>query len=187
MRSFLVLAALLAALAAASSSARAAAAAPAPAPAAERWADWRPLMGEWEGDGSGEPGNGSGAFSFSTELQGRVLVRRSFAEYPAAAGRPAYRHDDLTLLDREEPGGAVRGRYYDNEGHVIDYRARVSAARDTFELTSDVVSGAPRYRLTCWITAPDSLRLRFEIAPPGKPDSLATYLEARAHRRAPQR
>src|SRR5205823_11916691 len=52
------------------------------------WAAYRFLLGEWIGEGKGGPGQGKGAFSFTTELQGKVLVRRNRADYPAAGGRP---------------------------------------------------------------------------------------------------
>ncbi len=154
---------------------------------ATTWEGWRPLMGDWIGEGDGAPGHGSGAFSFALDLQGRILVRRSFAEYPAAPGRPASRHDDLMMLRHEDGSGRVRALYLDNEGHAIDYTARVSAARDTFEFVSEPAPGTPRFRLTYVVTGADALRLRFEVAPPGRPDSLATYLEANARRRQPRR
>jgi hypothetical protein len=147
-----------------------------------RWAAWAPLLGEWRGEGSGTPGRGSGGFVFALDLQGRVLVRRSFAEYPASATRPPFRHDDLTVAHREGEDGPVRALYLDNEGHVIPYTARVSAARDTFVLVSDPQPAAPRYRLSYVMAGPDDLRLRFEVAPPGSPDAFATYLDAGARR-----
>jgi hypothetical protein len=67
--------------------------------------DWGPaqfLVGNWTGEGGGQPGQGVGAFSFSPDLQGKILVRKSFAKYPPAEGRPASRHDDLTIVYRDE-------------------------------------------------------------------------------------
>ena len=43
---------------------------------------------------------------------------------------------------------------------------------------SDAVADAPRYRLTYILVSPQKLKLKFEIAPPGKPDAFQTYLEA---------
>ena len=82
--------------------------------------DWQPLqflIGNWTGEGSGTPGNGAGAFSFEPDLQRHILVRKSFAEYPPANGKPAYRHDDLLIVYRED--GQLRAIYFDNEDHVI--------------------------------------------------------------------
>ena len=58
------------------------------------WAAWEPFLGTWVGSGSGQPGQGAGEFSFKPELQGAVLVRHNYAEYPASKDKPGYRHDD---------------------------------------------------------------------------------------------
>ncbi len=136
-------------------------------------------MGRWTGEGSGEPGTGSGAFSLAPDLQGKILVRKNFATYPAAAGQPAFRHDDLMIVYREEQSGELRAMYWDSEGHVIAYAVQPAADGGvTF------VSGAPptrmRYRLTYLPAGKDKIKIRFEIAPPGK--DFTTYLEAAAHR-----
>jgi hypothetical protein len=66
---------------------------------AEDWGPLQFLIGDWSGEGGGQPGQASaGSFSFTPELQGTILVRRSFAEYPPANGRPAFRHDDLIVV-----------------------------------------------------------------------------------------
>jgi len=62
------------------------------------WAGWEPFLGTWEGAGSGDPGPGRGEFSLAPELQGAVLVRHNFSEYPASKDKPAYRHDDLMVV-----------------------------------------------------------------------------------------
>ncbi len=148
-------------------------------PAAET--DWGPLsflIGEWAGDGGGQPGKGAGEFSFREDLQGKVLVRRSFAEYPAAQGRPAYRHDDLMIVYRE--AGATRAVFFDNEGHVIHYA--VTAAGDSVQFLSEPAAAA-RFRFTYRKTGPAAVSMKFEIATPGKPDAFSIYLEATARRR----
>jgi hypothetical protein len=47
------------------------------------------LEGKWVGEGSSEAGRGGGYASFEKDLQGKAIVRRNHAEYPAAQGRPA--------------------------------------------------------------------------------------------------
>ena len=141
--------------------------------------DWGPaqfLIGKWEGEGGGSPGQGAGAFSFIPDVQGKVLVRKNFAEYPVAGGRPASRHDDLTIVYRED--GALRAIYFDNEDHVIRYGVKPSEGGVVF--VSEDAGGGPRYRLTYTGTGKDTLKLKFEIAPPGK--DFATYIEAAARR-----
>jgi hypothetical protein len=147
-------------------------------PAAQDWGPAQFLIGPWIGEGSGQPGAGAGAFSFTPDLQGKVLMRRSFAEYPAASGRPASRHDDLMVVYRDEASGDLRAIYFDNEGHVIRYTGKASAGGVVF--VSEGSPGELRYRLTYTATGKDTLKLQFEVAAPGK--DFVGYLEASARR-----
>ena len=145
--------------------------------------DWGPaqfLLGNWAGEGGGQPGQGSGAFSFSPDLQGRVLVRKSFTEFPPAAGRPASRHDDLTIVYRDETTHALRASYFDSEGHVIHYS--VNPAQGGVVFVSDGAPSSARFRMTYTSAGKDALQFKFEIAAPGK--DFAPYLDAVSHREA---
>jgi len=139
------------------------------------------LVGEWLGDGSGQPGQGTGGFSMRFELGGKVLIRRNRADYPATPERPAFSHEDLmvTYLDTERDG--LRAVYWDNEGHVIHY-AVTAPAEERAEFVSDAAAPGPRYRLTYVKTAANLLSITFEIAPPGRPDAFKTYIQAKARR-----
>ena len=144
--------------------------------------DWGPaqfLIGEWTGEGGGQPGTASaGDFSFTPDLQGAILVRRSFAEYPAANGRPAFRHDDLTVVYRDA-SRQLKAAYWDNEGHMIPYTVRAAANGVVFE--SEAPRSATRYRLTYTNAGTGRVKIRFELAEPGK--DFATYVEASARRK----
>lgn len=106
-------------------------------------------------------------------------MRKSYAEYPATDERPASRHDDLMIVYADAEG-RLRADYFDSEGHVIRYA--IHAGGDSAEFVSDAVAGAPRFRLTYTKSGPEQLSLKFEIAPPGKPDSLKTYIDATLRR-----
>ncbi len=151
-------------------------------PAKGLWADWEPFLGTWQGTGSGEPGQGKGEFTFEPVLQGAVLTRHSYAEYPASKDRAAYRHDDLMVIYPSPDNNKTRADYWDNEGHVIHYDVELSATKLVF--ISNEAQPGPRFRLTYLKTAGDELRLRFEIAPPNQRDRFKTYLEASARRKA---
>jgi hypothetical protein len=88
-----------------------------------KWANWEPFLGNWTGAGSGEPGQGAGEFSFGPELQGAILARHSYAEYPATKDRPAYRHDDLIVI-YSSPDHKTLADYWDQRGPCHPIRCR---------------------------------------------------------------
>jgi hypothetical protein len=115
-------------------------------------------------------------------LQGKVLVRKNHADYPATKDRPAFSHDDLMVIYREAEGARACAIYFDNEGHVIHYNASLSEDGTTWVFLSDPTPSAPRYRLTYTKEKNGMLGIKFEIALPGKPDAFSTYIEAQARR-----
>jgi len=141
------------------------------------WDAYRFLLGEWVGQGGGTPGEGAGRSTFSLDLQGSVLIRKSFADYPASKGRPAYSHDDLMVVYREsnKPAKAI---YFDNEGHIIHYSVEFSKDSASVTFLSDIVGSAPRFRLRYTESGNETLKLTFEIASPDHPDVFSPYIEA---------
>ncbi len=150
------------------------------------WKPYRFLVGDWVGEGSGEPGKGSGGYSFAWDLQEKVLVRRNRSEYPATPGRPAFTHEDLMVIYRGESGGPTRAIYFDNEGHVINYTATFSQDQQTLTFLGDIAPASPRFRLSYARGKGEMVRIKFEIAPPGKADAFKTYLEGNAIRLDPK-
>ncbi|HTO93377.1 MAG TPA: hypothetical protein VMM80_03370 [Bacteroidota bacterium] len=130
------------------------------------------LVGAWKAKGGGAPGAGAGAYSFEPSLQGRIIIRNSFAEYPASAGMPAYRHDDLMVI-YADTGSTAGADYYDSEGHLIRYDVQVVHPGEAV-FTSRRAAGEMRYRLTYRMSGEGTLAGTFEVAPPGK--DFATYL-----------
>ena len=146
-----------------------------------QWDPYRFLVGDWIGEGGGDPGKGSGSFSFAFDLQQTVLVRKNHADYPATNDRAAYSHDDLMIVYFERDSS--RAIYFDNEGHIIHYSVESGPGSDSIIFVSDLNPVAPRYRLTYVKVSEDSLKLAFEIAPPGNPAAFTRYIEATAHRK----
>jgi hypothetical protein len=147
------------------------------------WDDWRFLLGKWTAEGGGQPGQAStGGFSFDSDLQGKILVRRNYSEYPATGNKAAFRHDDLMVI-YQEPQKGTSAVYFDNEGHSIHYSVSLSDDKKTITFVSDVTASTPRFRLIYRRLKDDSLSVEFDMAPPGSPDSFSKYVEGRATRK----
>ena len=148
--------------------------------------EWGPLnflLGDWVGEGSSEAGQGSGFVSFSLDLQNRVIVRKNRAEYPATKDRSRYVHDDLMVIYRDSEKGPFKAIFFDNEGYVINYVIQISADETSIQFLSEASPGSPRYRFTYLKTGPSTLDIKFEIAPPGKPDSFSSFITAKIRRK----
>ena len=135
------------------------------------------LVGDWQGEGTGIPGQGGGEFSFRWDLDRKVLVRTSSTDYPATKDRPAFTHRDLMVVYRNTGGGGLRAIYYDNEEHVIDYTVAAAQGSGIVQFVNE------RFRLTYTKTSDSSVSIRFEIASWGGPASFSTYLEGTARRK----
>jgi hypothetical protein len=143
-----------------------------------RWAPLAFLIGDWVGEGGGGPGQGTGEFSFQPDLAGAILIRKNVSHYPATKDKPAYSHADLLIVD-----STLHAIYFDDEGHTIHYAVEPSADGNSVQFLSDAQASEPRYRLTYRKTGDHQVAIRFEIAPPGKPEAFSTYIEATARRK----
>lgn len=148
------------------------------ATSADPWAQWAPLVGNWDADPDAT--GATGGFTLAPELDGKVLVRHSHSEGPKTAQRPAYRHLDLMVISAES--GSPRAEYWDNEGHHIRYSVTLDAAQHRAVFLSDAQPNAPRFRLTYDWTNPAKLSIVFEIAAPNAPDRFHRYIGGTAHR-----
>ena len=143
------------------------------------WDGWQFLIGDWAGEGTGDPGQGTGGFNFELQLDQRILVRQNHAEYPATKDRPAYSHQDLMVIHPEGSGWSAV--YFDNEGHVIHYEAEFRTGGDGVVFTSKDEASAPRFMLTYTKAGANKVGIEFAIAAPGKP--FIPYIHASAQRK----
>jgi hypothetical protein len=142
------------------------------------WEKWNHLIGEWVGEGNGQPGSGEGTFSFKTDLDGKILVRRNHTAFPATTNSPATVHDDLLIVYSESPAGSPEAIYFDNEGNTIKYK--ISFPENAVVFTSDISPKAPRFRLTYQTIDNKTVNIIFEMASPQSPEKFKTYLSGRA-------
>ncbi len=122
------------------------------------WAALASLVGKWSGEGTGDPGHGTGGFSFAWDLQQKILVRNSHADYPATKDRPAFSHQDLMIVYQQPDTLLPRAVYFDNEGHVINYAVSVSPDAKSIAFLSELAPSSPRYRLTYILTGREESR-----------------------------
>ena len=146
------------------------------------WDGLRFLLGEWIGEGAGAPGEATGSFSFSFDLEGKILVRRNRADYPETKNKPAFSHTDLMVIYQEPAGQAFRAIFFDSEGHVIHYSVNLSKDQTTVTFLSDPAPTG-RARLTYHKANNDSMTFQFDIAPPGKPKTFMKYIAGSVRRK----
>lgn len=140
------------------------------------WNKWNWLIGEWVGEGSGQPGQGDGTFSFKPDLDQKILVRKSHSEYPATVNKPQVIHDDLMVVYLDYSGNASKAIYFDNEGHTINYA--VSYAEKSIVLTSDKMPNVPVFRLTYSLLDDATVNTKFELSQDG--EKFMTYIEEKS-------
>lgn len=138
--------------------------------------DWKPLqflVGTWQAKSSGQA-QSMGSYTFETELNGHVLVRRTLSSKTvlAAAGYDTH-HEDVLYVYQDAPDQPYRAIYFDNEGHVIHYTVTVPLSA-TAVFTSDTSQPGPQFRLTYTLQA-GNLNGKFEVAAPGQ-SAFQTYL-----------
>jgi len=140
------------------------------------WDKWNWLMGEWKGEGSGQPGQGGGTFSFNFDLAKNIIVRKSHSEYPAKDGKPKIIHDDLMVVYFDMTGSGSKAIYFDNEGHTINYA--ITYTDKSVVLTSGKIANVPVFRLTYSLLDNETINTKFEISQDG--EKFVTYIEGKS-------
>jgi hypothetical protein len=140
------------------------------------WSKWEWLSGEWIGEGSGQPGQGGGTFSFSFDLDKNILVRKSHSEYPASENKPKVIHDDLMIIYPDIQGNPTKAIYFDNEGHTINYT--IGYSDKSIVLTSDKIPGVPVFRLTYTLLENETVNTKFEMSQDG--EKFMVYIEGKS-------
>ena len=137
------------------------------------WEKWEWLIGDWIGEGSGKTGEGTGQFSIKKDLDGKVLIRKNHAVYPATRAKPKIVHDDLMIIYKDMSDNLPKAMYFDNEGHAIPYL--VTYAEKAIVLTSKSVANYPVFRLTYSLLEKGLINVKFEMSQDG--GKFRTYTE----------
>jgi hypothetical protein len=142
------------------------------------WGKWSWLIGEWKGEGSGQPGQGGGTFSFLFDLDKNIIIRKSHSEYPATSTKPKVIHDDLMIIYTDTNANQARAIYFDNEGHTINYS--ITYPDKSIVMTSDKVPNSPIFRLTYTLLENVTINTKFEMSQDG--EKFMTYVEGKSEK-----
>jgi hypothetical protein len=141
------------------------------------WEKWEYMLGEWKGEGSGQPGMGNGTFTLKSKLGGSILERKGKTEIAATATRAALVHEDVMIIYKNREGNPVKSIYFDNENHVINYD--ITYSENKIVMTSEISPSMPRFRLIYEKLAEKEMNIRFEMAMPNAPEEFKMYLEGK--------
>jgi len=145
------------------------------------------LIGSWSGPSVSDAGPGTGTDSFTLDVQGHVIVRRSHAVYPGKDGRPATIYDSTMFIYKDPAYRQLRADYVDNENHVIHYSLVPGADAHVARFVSDPAPTAPTFRLTYTDRADDkAMSVKFELAAPGTANFATTVADGTLTRTAPK-
>jgi hypothetical protein len=127
------------------------------------------LIGNWSSPLSGQPGQGVAGWStFSYDLDKRVIVRKSRAEFAPGPGETkGLVHDDMLVIYQQPGEPQMRAIYFDNEGHIIHYTLSIPAKQPGVVFESEASQTSPRARLVYEMTEDDTLITEFSVAAPG--------------------
>jgi hypothetical protein len=140
------------------------------------WNKWSGFMGEWKGEGSGQPGKGDGTFTFAFNLDKKVIERKSHSEYPATKDKPLIIHDDLMIVYPNYTAIPSKAIYFDNEGHIINYT--IAYVDNSIVLTSEKLPHVPIFRLTYTLLDNETVNTKFEMSKDG--EKFMTYIEGKS-------
>lgn len=139
---------------------------------------WKWLIGEWKGEGSGQPGQGLGSFTFAYNLDGKVVERIARTDFPAANDKPAFTHSDLLYVYTDFSGNLTKAIYFDNEGHTINYS--VTYQNKNIIFLSEKIDNTPVFRLSYIPIDEQTVSVKFEMSRDGQ--TFMTYIEGNSKR-----
>ena len=138
--------------------------------------NWNWLIGEWQGEGSGQPGQGGGTFSFTYDLDNKIIIRKSQSEYLSPNSNKKIIHQDLMIIYFDQNEKIQKAIYFDNEDHIINYN--ISSTENSIILTSNKIPNSPVFRLSYFLIETNLINTKFEISRDGQ--NFTTYIEGKS-------
>ena len=120
---------------------------------------WNWLIGEWKDSGSGQA---LYKFTFTFDLDKKIIVRRTNSSQPDITGKYNFTHEDLMIIYADQTGKPDKAIYFDNEGHIINYKITFEGKSIVFKNYD--IGNSPVYRLTYTRIDDETISRKFELS-----------------------
>jgi hypothetical protein len=127
---------------------------------------WNWLIGEWKDDHLQQSGYEGTTFSFTFDLDRKIIVRKSTSEIPDITAKHNFIHTDLMIIYLDPSGIAYKAIYFDNEGYIINYKISFEGRSVVFKNYDRGVSKI--YKLTYTQIDNETISRKFELSRDGE-------------------
>lgn len=137
------------------------------------WLPLKPFVGNWKGEGSGEPGKGKYERSYQFILNKRFMEIRNKSTYEPTAQNPKREvHEDIGYFSYDNGRKFFMLRQFHIEGFVNQFKLdSISPDKKTLVFITESIENIPagfKAKETYRILSDDEIEETFEIAEPGK-------------------
>lgn len=137
------------------------------------WVSFKSFIGEWTGQGGGEPGQGNYERSYQFIMNGKFIeVRNKSTFEPSASNAKGEVHEDLGYISYDRSLKKFRLRQFHIEGFVNQYLLdSISPDQKTIVFVTESIENIPagwKAKETYRILSDKELEETFELAEPGK-------------------
>ena len=151
---------------------------------ADRWQPLRFMLGTWQGEAHGEPGQGKVERSYALVLADKFIEEHNTSSYEARNGKPPEIHHHRSFFSYDKARKTLMLRQFHEEGFVLLYA--LSAASTPKKLVFESVSfenfsNEWKAREIYEVISDDEFVETFELAAPGKEFELYSHNHFRRH------
>ena len=137
------------------------------------WLTLKPFVGEWKGEGGGQPGKGKYERTYQFILNKRFIEIRNKSTYEPTTQHPNGEvHEDIGYFSYDNSRKTFMLRQFHVESFVIQYRIdSISPDKKTIVFISESIENVPsgyRAKETYRIISDNEIEEIFELAEPNK-------------------
>lgn len=135
------------------------------------WLPFQPFIGEWKGNGGGEPGNGAYERSYQFVLGKNFIEVKNQSTYPPTKQHPKGEvHEDIGYFSYDSDANKFKLRQFHTEGFVNEYVLdSISPDQKTIVFVTEAIENIPigwKARETYRILDDGRMEETFELAEP---------------------